>query len=148
MFAAWKVAELDDSKRGKATWKHFARTMQKYYKLTENLALKNHQFRSLVQGAHPGQEGLKRRLRYHFFFHGMDKKVEEFVKSASDCNVLVNKETKETIKPHQVLERCWETVAVDLFGHINEVIPALTEIYETCRNPDVYPNSDANFRQN
>ena len=42
------------------------------------------------KGAHPGQERLKRRLRYHFFFHGMDKKVEDFVKSCSDCNVFVD----------------------------------------------------------
>ena len=116
------------------------------------------------KGAHPGQEGLKRRLRYHFFFHGMDKKVEEFVKSCSDCNVFVDKKTKEPIKPHRVPEKCWETVAVDLFGpmssskHVvvvqdlasrypaaklvtstkaDKVIPALTEIYETYGNPDV-----------
>ena len=116
------------------------------------------------KGAHPGQEGLKRRLRYHFFFHGMDKKVEEFVKSCSDCNVFVDKKTKEPIKPHQVPEKCWETVAADLYGpmpsskHVvvvqdlasrfpaaklvtstraDKVIPALTEIYETYGNPDV-----------
>ncbi|CAB3984514.1 Retrovirus-related Pol poly from transposon [Paramuricea clavata] len=115
------------------------------------------------KGAHPGQEGLKRRLRYHFF-HGMDKKVEEFVKSCSDCNVFVDKKTKEPIKPHRVPEKCWETVAVDLFGpmpsskHVvvvqdlasrypaaklvtstkaDKVIPVLTEIYETYGNPDV-----------
>ncbi len=116
------------------------------------------------KGAHPGQEGLKRRLRYHFFFHGMDKKAEEFVKSCSDCNVFVDKKTKEPIKPHQVPEKCWGTVAADLYGpmpsskHVvvvqdlasrfpaaklvtstkaDKVIPALTEIYETYGNPDV-----------
>lgn len=116
------------------------------------------------KGAHPGQEGLKRRLRYHFFFHGMDKKVEEFVKSCNDCSVFVDKKTKEPIKPHRVPEKCWETVAVDLFGpmpsskHVvvvhdlasrfpaatlvtstkaDKVIPALEEIYETYGNPDV-----------
>jgi hypothetical protein len=94
----------------------------------------------------------------------MDKKVEEFVKSCSACNVFVDKKTKEPIKPHRVPEKCWETVAVDLFGpmpsskHVvvvqdlasrypaaklvtstkaDKVIPALTEIYETYGNPDV-----------
>ncbi|CAB4037290.1 Retrovirus-related Pol poly from transposon [Paramuricea clavata] len=116
------------------------------------------------KGAHPGQQGLKRRLRYNFFFHGMDKKVEEFVKSCSNCNVFVDKKTKEPIKPHRVPEKCWETVVVDLFGpmpsskHVvavqdlasrypaaklitstkaDKVIPALTEIYETYGNQDV-----------
>jgi hypothetical protein len=115
------------------------------------------------KGAHPGQEGLKRRLRYHFFFHGMDKKVEEFVRSCDDCNVFVDKKTKEPIKPHRIPDKCWDTVAVDLFGpmpssnHVvvvqdqtsrfpaaklvastkaGKVIPALKEIYDTYGNPD------------
>ncbi len=35
------------------------------------------------RGAHPGQSGLERRLRYHFFFHDMSKKVKEFVGHAT-----------------------------------------------------------------
>ena len=52
LFADWKVAEPDDSKRAKVTWKYFVTTMQQHYKPTENLTLKNHQFRSLAQDAH------------------------------------------------------------------------------------------------
>ena len=108
--------------------------------------------------------GLKRRLRYHFFFHGMDNKVEKFVKSCNDCNVFVDKKTKEPIKPHRVSERCWETVTVDIFGpmpsskHVvvvqdlawrypaakmvtstkaEKVIPVLKQIYETYGNPSI-----------
>ena len=49
LFADWKVAEPDESKRSKTTWEYFVSTMQKHYKPTENLTLKNHQFRSLTQ---------------------------------------------------------------------------------------------------
>ncbi|CAB4021524.1 Hypothetical predicted protein, partial [Paramuricea clavata] len=52
LFADWKVAEPDDSKRAKVTWKYFVTTMQQHYKATENLTLKNHQFWSLAQDAH------------------------------------------------------------------------------------------------
>jgi hypothetical protein len=52
LFADWKVAEPDDSKRAKVAWKYFVTTMQQHYKPTENLTLKNHQFRSLAQNAH------------------------------------------------------------------------------------------------
>ena len=55
---------------------------------------------------HSGQEGLKRRLRYHYF-HDMDKKVEEFVKLCNDCNLFVD---KKTIRPHRVPKKSWETV--------------------------------------
>jgi hypothetical protein len=68
------------------------------------------------RGAHPGQSGLERRLRYHFFFHDMNKKVKEFVESCDGRTMFIDKKTKEPTKPHQVPEKCWDTVAVDLFG--------------------------------
>jgi hypothetical protein len=116
------------------------------------------------RGAHPGQSGLERRLRYHFFLHDMNKKVKEFVQSCDGCTMFVDKKTKEPTKPHQVPEKCWDTVAVDLFGpmpsskHVvvvqdlasrfpaaklvtstkaDRVIPALSEIYGAYGNPEV-----------
>ena len=115
------------------------------------------------RGAHPGQSGLMRRLRNHFFFHDMDKKVKEFVQKCDNCNSFVNKKTMEPLKPHKVPEKCWEKVAVDLFGpmpssrHVvvvqdlgskfpaaklvsstaaDKVIPALSDVYNNYGNPD------------
>ena len=63
------------------------------------------------RGAHPGQSGIERRLRYHFFFHNMFDKVQKFVRGCRECSVFVDKKTKEPINHHKVPERCWETVA-------------------------------------
>ena len=41
LFADWKIAKQDDSKRGKVTWQYFVMTMHNHYKPTENLTLKN-----------------------------------------------------------------------------------------------------------
>ena len=94
----------------------------------------------------------------------MNKKVKEFVESCDGCTMFVDKKTKEPTKPHQVPEKCWDTVAVDLFGpmpsskHVvvvqdlasrfpaaklvtsmkaDRVIPALSEIYGAYGNPEV-----------
>ena len=67
-------------------------------------------------GAHPGRSGIERRLRFHFFFHNMFDKVQDFVEKCEFCSTFVDKKTKEPIKPHMVPEKCWETVAVDLLG--------------------------------
>ena len=115
-------------------------------------------------GAHPGRSGIERRLRFHFFFHNMFEKVQDFVEKCEFCSTFVDKKTKEPIKPHMVPEKCWEAVAVDLFGpmpsskHVvvvqdigsrypaaklvsstgaDKVIPALGEIYDTFGNPEV-----------
>ena len=68
------------------------------------------------RGSHPGQSGIERRLRSHFFFHDMHKKVEMFVKTCDDCQSFSNKKTSEPQHPHKVPLKCWDTVAVDLFG--------------------------------
>ena len=36
-------------------------------------------------GNHPGQPGLERRLRYHFFLYNMLEKVKIFIQNCSDC---------------------------------------------------------------
>jgi hypothetical protein len=49
LYDHWKVAELDEHKRKKAGWADFVSKMQIYYRPTENLTLKNYQFRALTQ---------------------------------------------------------------------------------------------------
>ena len=116
------------------------------------------------RGAHPGRSGMERRLRFHFFFHGMLAKVENFVKSCDACSRFVDKKTKEPIDHHKVPSKCWNTVAVDLFGPMPSsnhivvvhdlasrfpaaklvrstkaecVLPALANIYDCYGNPEV-----------
>ncbi len=115
------------------------------------------------RGSHPGQSGIERRLRFHFFFHNMYSKVKDFVMSCKDCSIFVDKKTREPIRSHKVPDRTWETVAVDLFGpmpsskHIvvvqdlgsrypaaklvtstkaDKVIPALEDIYDEYGYPE------------
>ena len=113
-------------------------------------------------GAHPGQSGLERKLRYNFFIPDLNKKVADFVHHCSDCSAYVNKKTLEPIKHHKIPEKSWDTVSVDLYGpmpssrHIvvaqdlssrfpaaklvtstkaAKVLPALEEIYDSYGNP-------------
>ena len=94
----------------------------------------------------------------------MFEKVKSFVQSCDGCAVFTDKKTKEPIKHHKIPKKCWETVAVDLFGpmpsskHIivvqdlasrypsaklvsstkaDKVIPAIKEIYDEYGSPDV-----------
>ncbi len=115
------------------------------------------------RGNHPGEIGLQQRLRYHFFFHDMNMKVQKFVSSCPDCQSFTDKRTVEPMSPHSVPNKNWSKVAVDLFGpmpskhHIvvvqdlasrfpaaklvkstkaANVIPAMTDIYNNFGNPE------------
>ena len=114
------------------------------------------------RGSHPGQCGLARRLRSHFFFHDMDDKINTLVSNCLPCNTHTNKKTSEPLMHHAVPSKCWDTVAVDLFGpmpsknHVvvvqdlaskypaaklvkstsaEKVLPVLSDIYDTYGNP-------------
>jgi len=114
------------------------------------------------RGAHPGQSGMERRLRYHFFFHGMFEKVKNSLRSCNECALFMDKKTKEPITHHKIPDKCWETVSVDLYGpmpsskHVvvvhdlasrypaaklvastkaDKVLPILSEIYDDLGNP-------------
>ena len=67
-------------------------------------------------GAHPGQNGLLRRLRSHFFITGLDERVKKFVETCLDCQTFTTKYVREPIQPNKVPQKCWEEVSVDLFG--------------------------------
>ena len=114
------------------------------------------------RGSHPGQCGLARRLRSHFFFHDMDSKISNLTTNCLPCNTHSSKKTSEPQHHHPVPEKCWDTVAVDLFGPVpsknhvvvvqdlsskypaaklvkstgaEKVLPVLSEIYDTYGNP-------------
>ena len=106
---------------------------------------------------------MERRLRFHFFFHDMRKKVEKSLQSCTSCYAFNDKKSSQPLKHHNVPSQCWDTVAVDLFGplpssnHIivvqdlasrypsaklvrstsaNHVLPALADIYDNYGNPN------------
>ena len=68
------------------------------------------------QGAHPGMNGMKRRLRSHFWFPKMDKSIENFVENCEDCQMFTNKRTKQPLIPVVAPKRPWNDVSIDLFG--------------------------------
>ena len=67
-------------------------------------------------GAHPGQNGLMRRLRSHFYIVNLDKKVSKLVDECLECQMFTGKNTNEPIQPNKVPSSCWDEVSVDLFG--------------------------------
>ena len=115
------------------------------------------------QGRNPSQSALQSRLRLHLFFYDMNNMVQKLVEKCN-CQLFTDKKTMDPIQPHRVPNKCWEKVSVDLFRpmpsskHIvvvqdlssrypaakivsstkaENVIPALSDIYNTSGNPDV-----------
>ena len=69
------------------------------------------------QGGHPGMTSLKRRIRAHFYFPGLNEHIEKAVKSCRECTMFTAKNRKNKLHP-QITENynAWEKVSIDLFG--------------------------------
>ena len=69
------------------------------------------------QGGHPGMTSMKRRLRAHFWFPGMDTCIETAIKQCKDCTMFTTKNRKNKLHPHRLEEyNAWEKISIDLFG--------------------------------
>ena len=69
------------------------------------------------QGGHPGMTSMKRRLRTHFWFPGMDTHIETAVKQCKECTMFTTKNRKNKLHPHSLEEfNAWEKISIDLFG--------------------------------
>ena len=79
-------------------------------------ALQSKAIEKAHQGGHPGMTGLKRRIRMHFWFSGMDTMIESKVQECSGCQLFTNKTTKAQTHAQRCPDKVWEEVNIDLFG--------------------------------
>ena len=87
------------------------------------------------QGGHPGINGLKRRIRSHFWFPKMDDLIQRKIKSCKECQMFTNKTTHEPISPHSTSSKSWEDVSVDLFGPMPNGKHVVAVLDKTSRYP-------------
>ena len=87
--------------------------------------------------------GLKRRLRSHFWFPKMDSKIESKIEGCAHCKMFTNKTTHEPTMPHQTSDKAWTDVSVDLFGPMPDNHHVVAVIDKTSRFPaaKVVPNT-------
>ena len=97
------------------------------------------------QGAHPGMNGMKRRLRTHFWFPKMDTAIENFVSSCENCQIFTNKRTKEPLTPITSSKNPWNDVSIDLFGPMPDQKHVVVVLDSASRFPaaKVVPNTSA-----
>ena len=72
--------------------------------------------RKAHQGSHPGVSSMKRRIRSHFWFPGMDSAIESWVAKCKPCQLFTGKTTKEPMNVLPLPKDVWDTVNIDLFG--------------------------------
>ena len=141
MYADWQVAEPDETKRTQATWEYFVAQIQAYYKLTENLTLKNHQFRTLTQATHEAFPAFCNRVYKEALKNSWDlpklrkegMQIESVAKGVNELNneSPINKMGKYSYKNMKKQPQTGKTRACYYCGQ--DIKTSIIEHVKTCR---------------
>ena len=69
---------------------------------------------------HTGIEGCLRRARESVYWPGMTSEIKEWIKTCETCQEYDNTQTKETLMSHDMPDRLWQKVGVDLFSYMGK----------------------------
>ena len=68
-----------------------------------------------VHSSHIGVEGCLRRARGCIFWPGMNSELKEYMSKCEICNKYRSSQQKESLMSHELSDRPWEKVGVDIF---------------------------------
>ena len=87
-------------------------------------------------GSHPGQDAVKRRLRTHFWFPGIDDAINQQIGSCHQCQVRTASPITPPLTPTSIPDRPWQKLSIDLFGPLPDQQHILVVRCNLCRFPD------------
>ena len=88
------------------------------------------------EGSHPGQDAVKRRLRAHFWFPGMDSTIQRQMEKCHECQVRTASPFKAPLTPTPIPEKPWQAISIDLFGPLPDRRHILVARCNLSRFPD------------
>ena len=81
------------------------------------------EMRTRIHSSHIGIEGCLRRARECLFWPGMMAEIREYISTCETCCKYQQDQTPESLMPHEMPDRPWKRVGVDLFTvHNNDYL--------------------------
>ncbi len=70
-----------------------------------------------IHSSHIGGDACYRQARDTLYWPGMQAEIKDFVSNCSTCNEFAHNQQKETMLSHDIPNRPWQIVSMDLFSH-------------------------------
>jgi hypothetical protein len=96
---------------------------------------------SRIHSSHIGIEGCLRRARESLYWPGMSSNVKDFVSKCEICCTYTDKQQKETLHPHDVPDRPWAKVGIDLFTFDDKQYMVTVDYYSNFIEVDWLPDT-------
>ena len=96
---------------------------------------------SQIHSRHLGIEKCKRRARDLLYWPGMNQQIADMVSKCDTCNMYRTSQAKEPLKSHELPERPWQKIAVDLFELDKQEYVVMVDYYSKFFELSYLPNS-------
>ena len=96
---------------------------------------------SQIHSSHLGIEKCKRRARDLLYWPGMNQQIADMVSKCNTCNMYRNSQAKEPLKSHELPERPWQKIAIDLFELDKQEYVVMVDYYSKFFEVSHLPNS-------
>ena len=100
--------------------------------------------KDMIKAVHIGHFGVEKsvgRARDIMFWPLMSKHITEYVQSCAICNKHKDSNSKEPLHPHDVPQRPWQNLSLDLFTWKNQEFMVLVDAYSRYFEFDLIPNT-------
>ena len=87
-------------------------------------------------GSHAGQDAVKRRIRAHFRFLGLDIAVKKRLETCHECQIHTRSPIKVPLSSTPIPDHPWDSVSHDLFGPLPDKSHILVSRCNLSRFPD------------
>ena len=87
-------------------------------------------------GSHAGQDAVKRRIRAHFWFPGLDTAVKHRIETCHECQIHTRSPIKVPLSSTPIPDHPWDSVSLDLFGPLPDKSHILVSRCNLSRFPD------------
>ena len=100
--------------------------------------------KDMIKAVHIGHFGVEKsvgRARDIMFWPLMSKHITEYVQSCAICNKHKDSNSKQPLHPHDVPQRPWQNLSLDLFTWKNQEFMVLVDAYSRYFEFDLIPNT-------
>ncbi|XP_044757048.1 uncharacterized protein K02A2.6-like [Coccinella septempunctata] len=90
--------------------------------------MRTEMLRKLHEG-HLGINKCRARARECLFWPGMSKEIQEYILKCETCKYFQNKNAKQPLLPHELPNRPWDKIGIDIFDFKNKSYLAIIDYY-------------------